>query len=624
MIPFLVRPGRVEALAEKVAEWDVVTLDCETTGLKTWLGDKVLGFGIGELRQVAEKPSYYYLPLSHFDAQNISAKELAPLRSVLAEKKVAGFNLKFDLHAADDILDFREPFTDVLPLARIVSTEERPILELNYLASRELGYEYQSECKTSEFYRSHVDWEARIRLHRWSVQEIGTKCCEDVHCTSLLYVKWTKDMPEGLGRLYRREMKMTAILYDMERRGLRFDPVELEEVGGRLEGLMDGLLADLRSQTDQELFNPRSSDKVAAAMEALNIAPRAFNKPKQDGTQSPSWNREHLVAVAHPVALGIAQYRALGTQTGGFIKLLREYVELALEIMHFSYQNWGTVTGRLSATNPNVQAMAKGWLQLGELGEEGEALAWSEEGPDKTLALRSIFVPRAGYAFLDADYSQIEMFIAGWFMAKVGYPELLELCQAEDVHRATALRVWGSDAPEFRRRAKWFNFGLLYGLGLEGLAYRIGCSLKEAKKYRTEYYEIIGPGYERVLMGIRGHLNDRGFVRNVYGRRYYVDVERAYVAFNYMIQGSVGDFVKFRQEQIRDLCRESDIHPLLTTHDDILFEVPVALLGSPEIGRLINVLEDGRRFFGMKLPVKVRVSQTNLAEMEEYRVPQAA
>ncbi len=622
MIPFLVRPGRVAELAKLAAGWDAVSIDAETTGLKTWLGDSVLGFGIGELRQ-GEKPSYYYLPISHFDADNIPPKMLAPLRLVLAKKRVLGWNLKFDLHALAKLLKFKPPFYDVLPLARIMSTEERPILELNYVASSELGYTYQSEAKTSEFYRSHIDWEPPRKMKRWSVQEIGTKCCEDVHCAAQAYLHFSKDMPESLKLLYRREIGLTEILYEMERRGIRFDPDELEEVGGRLEGLMDSLLADLRGDTAQELFNPRSSPQVEAVMEGLKIKPRAFNKPKQDGTQSPKWDRDNLLVVGHPVALGIAQYRALGTQTGGFISLLREYVKLQLEIMHFSYQNWGTVTGRLSAKDPNVQAMAKGWLQLGELGEEGEALAWSEDGPDKTLAVRTIFIPRPGYAFLDADYSQIEMFIAGWYMAKVGHPELLELCQTEDVHRATALLVWGSEAPEFRKRAKWFNFGLLYGLGLDALALRIGCSLKEATKYREQYYGTIGPGYYRVMQDIRAWLDTRGYVQNVYGRRYYIDVERAYIAFNYMVQGSVGDFVKFREARIRKLCRQLKMYSVLTTHDDILFEVPLALLDSPRVGQLVNILEDGAPF-GMRLPLKLTVSRTNLAEMEDYRVRKAA
>lgn len=623
MIPFLVRPGRVAKLADLVAGWKVVVIDGETTGLKTYLDDVVLGFSIGELRQQVDNPSYYYLPVSHFDADNIEPEELAPLRAVLAEKDLMGYNVKFDLHALAELLDFRKPYYDVLPLARIMSTEERPILELTYLAAQVLEYSWKSEAKTSEFYRSHKDWTHRMRLHRWSVTDIMTKCCWDVYTTGDLYKHYSKDIPSKLKELYGQEIGLTAILYEMERRGICFDPDELEKVGGRLDGLMEGLLSDLAERTARATFNPRSGPQVEAVMEELRIKPRGFNKPKKDGTISPKWDRDNLLAVSHPVALGIAQYRALGTQTGTFITLLREYVLQGLVIMHFSYQNWGTVTGRLSAKSPNVQAMAKGWLQLGQLGEEGEVLAWSEDGPDKTLALRSIFIPRPGYVFLDADYSQVEMFVAGWYMAKAGHPELLELCQSEDVHRATALLVWDSGEKEFRDRAKWFNFGILYGLGLESLSIRLGCSVKEAEGWRAQYYERIGPGYFRVVRQIRAWLNKRGYVQNVYGRRYYLDPDRAYIGFNYMVQGSVGDFVKFRLKAIERICEELDIHSLLTTHDDILFEVPEALLGSHHIRRLIDILENGQPF-QMRLPVKVRISRTNLAEMEAYDVPQAA
>lgn len=614
----------MEALAEKVASWEAVVLDCETTGIKTYLGDRLLGFGISELRPEEEERPCYYIPITHDypkddPAWNVAPKEIRRLAPALRGKPAFGYNVKFDLHCLRDTFGVEvfahSDLYDVIVPARLMATEERPFLDLDTVAYRTIGFEYTSPA---------AGHESEFGKRKWSLQDISLKCCEDICCTAELYLHWRKHMPERLQVLYRREIRLTRILFEMERRGLRFDPTELEDVGGKLEGMKDGLLNDLQSQTEIPDFNPNSSPQVEVLMDQLHIKPRAYNKPKKDGTKSASWKREHLLAVNNPLALGIAQYRALRHETSTFIAVLDKYAAQGDDVLHFFYQNWGTVTGRLSAKEPNVQAMAKGWLQLGEVGEEGEALCWSEDGPDKTLALRTIFIPRPGYVFLDVDYSQIEMFIAGWYLAKAGDPTLLKLCEEEDVHAATARWVWGSESAEFRKRAKWFNFGLLYGLGLAGLAYRLGCTEKEAEIYREQYFRKIGPGYHRVLRNIRAWLSTRGYVENVYGRRYYLDEDRAYVAFNYTVQGSAGDFVKFRQEMIKPLCQELDIHPLLTTHDDILLEVPEEVLGSHHLKRLIDILEDGTRPFGLRLPVKVRISRTNLAEMEAYSVPAAA
>ncbi len=619
MIPYLVRPGRIEELAGLAESWPAVVLDCETTGLDTYLGDRLLGFGIGNLRQEGE-PEYYYIPLTHNHPDddpkyNATLQELEPLRSVLEGKPTAGFHLKFDLHVLSFIFEFGNcPMFDILPWARIMSLEDRPFLDLESVAGRELSYVYKSKAAGQQkLYGKNV----------FTASEIGNKCCEDVFCSAELYKHWVDgDIPKRLLRLFKREARLTKILFGMERRGILYDPKAVGELDVLLAGKAEELLSQLRETTELPELNPRSSPQVEGLMEQLGINPLEYNPPKKDGTVSPKWDRERLLAVMNPTALGIAQYRALTYQMSNLIKHLKRHIACRQEVMRFNYQNWGTVSGRLSASAPNVQGMAKGWLQLGEAGETGEALKWDEDGPDKTIAVRTMFVPRPGYFFLEADYSQIEMFVAGWYMARVGDPTLLELCRTEDVHAATAKLVWGSDAPEFRKRAKWFNFGLLYGLGLEALAGKLDCSENQAKAFKRDYFKQIGPGYNICLRDIKSRLSTQGYEENVFGRRYYGSEEIAYIIWNYKVQGSAGDFVKFRQEAIEMICQELDIHPIFTTHDDILFEVPNELEGSHHLRRLIDILEDGSKPFGMRFPLKTKITRTNLAEMEDYRVPE--
>ena len=588
----------------------------------------MLGFGLGPLYQEGD-PGYYYISVSHDHAEdkpewNASSAELAPIAQALHGKILMGFNLKFDLHN----LDLYSPclpllsgdFYDILVLARIMSDEYRPILSLDVQSYRCLGYDRQTDVKAHEMVKKDG-----VLVRKWSAQQIGVKCCMDVHLTGQLYHHYKQmiaQAPDGrrLAALFRREVALTRTLFEMEKRGSAYDEGEVRDLDEKLSTLKEDLLAKLRSKTGEEGFLPNSNLQVSALMEKLGINPKA----KSQKTGAPSWGKEILLGIADKgceEALWIAQCRSFQHEISNIVSVLKRYAKIKMPAMHYSYQNWGTETGRMSAKDPNVMGMTQGWLQIGEIGEAGKVLAWSVDGPDKTISLRKPFEPRPGYVFLEADYRQIEMFIAGFYLKS---KRLLKLLEEEDFHAATALWVWGQATPEFRKMAKWFNFGLLYGMGPKELARRLKCSEKQARTYQNQYFEKIGPEYFKVLHNIERLLERDGYIKNVYGRRYYLSPEQAYLGLSYLIQGSAGDFVKFRLEAVRRFCQELDIRPILTTHDDILFEVPVEVLGSHHLRRLIDILEDGSNPFGMCLPVEVKIGRENLAEMEAFDVAKVA
>jgi DNA polymerase I len=607
MVPYLVRPERMRALAELAQSWQAVVLDCETTGLEIYLDDRLLGFSVGDLHG----EDCYYIPYGHKDAENVSAAAVKEFLELLAGRPVLGYNLKFDLHCLAHTYGEHfeaSPMFDILVQARLMSIMERPALDLESVAGREIGFEYKSPAAghQSEYGKVKATGEPY-----WSVSDIGTKCCEDVEATRRLYLHYKGRMPERLLRLFLLECRLTQRLYQMERRGVEYDPVVVE----RLDEIFGDLKATtqdrLRATTGVEDFNPNSNPQVTVVMAELGID----SPVKSEKTQKPSWSREILTELDHPVALGISQYRAFEHEKSNVVALLKRHIKAGQPILRGKYQNWGTVTGRLSSSGPNLQGMAKGWLQLGEVGEEGEPLHWSEEGPDKTISIRSIFIPGAGYEFIEFDYRQIEMFVAGYYFRDPNFQALLE---QEDFHRATSLWVWGSDGIEERKRAKVFNFGLLYGIGLKSLAKRLGTTVKVAEGYRNQYFQKLGPGYRSCMYKIRSLLEDVGYVENVYGRRYYLSPDTAYIGFNYLCQGGAGDFVKFRQLAIEELCQGEGVLPTFTTHDDIVVRAPLGWHRSEACHQLAAILEDGNPF-KMRLPVKMRVSAVNLVELQEVQ-----
>lgn len=201
MKTYLVAPGRVAALAEMVSRWPAVVLDCETTGLDLYTGDRVMGFAMGSLYP-QEEEEYYYLPLAHKDFAMVSPEELKSLWDAVAGKSLLGYNFKFDLHALSPLAgDFPDSkLYDVLVMARILAQKDRPLLSLEIVASQELGYSYVSEA---------AGHQAQYGKGKYSVHQIGLKCCEDVHCTRLLYLHFKEKLTGRLRQLYGMECLLT-------------------------------------------------------------------------------------------------------------------------------------------------------------------------------------------------------------------------------------------------------------------------------------------------------------------------------------------------------------------------------------------------------------------------------
>lgn len=605
MQPYLVAPGRIADLARLAAQWKGVVLDCETTGTNPWLGDKLLGIGIAD----PYGEDCYYIPTGHPDWPQTSIVELGTLKAALAGKPVLGHNIKFDLHASREVFEGfpGSQLNDTMVMARIMSVEERPILALDAVVGRELDYEYQSEAAGKE---------SQFGKGKFSCEQIGMKCCEDLDCTRRLYLYFKEKMPDSLRTLFMREVRLTRVLYEMEDRGIVFSPNTLKEQDELLEALKSDVQKDIQANIGKPDFNPRSNPQVTNLMAELGIEPLEYGEVTKKGDRNPRWNREVLKHIKHPVAKSIAQYRALGYEQSYFLAWLKRCPE---QVLHGSYNNAVTVTGRLSSSNPNLQNMPRGWLQMKS--QDGiELLEWDEKGQEHAISIRKIFVPRPGYVFLICDYKQVELYVGAFYLRMMGDKSFLRLLGQEDLHAATAQWLLGADPadplfPMWRRRAKEFNFGLWYGLGDQAMADRLKCSLEEAHDLRLRWFQKL-PGFSKLQRRVRKRLIDQDYVENVFGRRYYLHEDLTYVAVNYLVQGSTGDYVKWRLYYTRPYCQQWGIYPVLTTHDDIVFEVPIDLIGRREVIQpLIDILEEGSPF-GMRLPADAQVGSKNLVEKE--------
>lgn len=199
--------------------------------------------------------------------------------------------------------------------------------------------------------------------------------------------------------------------------------------------------------------------------------------------------------------------------------------------------------------------------------------------------IRKVFVPKDGFVFVDADYSQIELRILAHMS---GDERLIEAYKkAQDIHAITASEVFHTPLEEVtplqRRNAKAVNFGIVYGISAFGLSEDLSISRKEALQYIEKYFETY-PGVKKFLDGLVEHAKEQGYVTTLYGRRRPVPelkssnfMQRSFgerVAMNSPIQGTAADIMKIAMIRVdRELKRRNlESRIVLQVHDELLVE----------------------------------------------------
>jgi DNA polymerase-1 len=265
--------------------------------------------------------------------------------------------------------------------------------------------------------------------------------------------------------------------------------------------------------------------------------------------------------------------------------------------IHTSFNQTITATGRLSSSNPNLQNIP----------------IRTEAGRD----VRRAFIPKQGWHFLAADYSQIELRL----LAHYSGDEILisAFANDEDIHARTAAEVFFTDpqnvTPELRQQAKTINFGIIYGMGAYSLSRELGITRKMAQTYIDHYFERYN-GVKRFIDQTIEDARQTGRVSTRFGRiRHIPDInsknanmrgvaERA--ATNTPIQGTAADLLKLAMIQVdADLSQQGlKTAMLLTVHDELVFEVPEDELETVQ-QRVRQIMEN---IAELSVPLKVNMA----------------
>ncbi len=360
------------------------------------------------------------------------------------------------------------------------------------------------------------------------------------------------------------EQPLTRVLFDMEREGFGVDVEALKELGSQFTTEIDALRRQVYDLTGAPDFNLNSPKQLGEVLfEKLGLPTGKKNK---SGTYSTDAAILEGLSEVHPAIEPLLRYRKLMKLQGTYIEGLARLTDKKGRV-HTTFDQTGTLTGRISSLEPNLQNIP----------------VRSEEGRE----IRKAFVAKEGCLLLDADYSQIELRVLAHLS---GDPAMQDaFLKGQDIHTRTAAEVYGvpleAVTPAMRRGAKAVNFGIVYGISGFGLARNIGISRKEADAFIATYFDRYPKVREFMDRMVRlGHQN--GYVETLFRRRRDLPElfsgnrnlrsfgERA--AMNTPVQGTAADIIKLAMVRVRERLLSGGYQAklILQVHDELVVECP--------------------------------------------------
>jgi DNA polymerase-1 len=388
------------------------------------------------------------------------------------------------------------------------------------------------------------------------------------------------------------EMPLTAVLSRVERNGVRIDASRLARLSQQYETDLDRIEREIYALAGEKfkVNSPKQLQQILFEKLKLPVV-----KKTKTGYSTDEGVLEQL-ASQHELPGKILAWRRLAKLKSTYVDAIPPLVNERTGRIHPDFHQLGAATGRMSASNPNVQNIP----------------IRTEEG----VRIREAFVPAEGSVLVSADYSQVELRILAHYSADESLIEAFR--EGEDIHRRTAAEVAEISPDQVsddqRARAKAVNFGIIYGSSAFGLANQLGIATAEAQETIDAYFSRY-QGVRSFIDETMAHAKQQGWVATWLGRRRYLHdlqsrnrvlrqaAER--MAVNTVIQGTAADLIKKAMVDVdRGLAEMGHTAKMiLQVHDELVFEVPVD--EAAELGDWVRGCME--RVFELRVPLVVDV-----------------
>lgn len=529
-----------------------------------------------------------YLSLRHPDTETDETERNKRIITELLKSphQKVGTNLMYDLEWLEyegytikgerQDVQYAEPLID----------EYRRSYALSSLAKK-----YSSQRKATnvlEDYNSMMGWGGKAINNIWRMPSriAGEYAKVDAELPLEIFKKQKRILEtENLWEVYRMEMDLIPLMLQMRRQGVRLDMDLMKRTTQQVTDKHFQLKEQIFEWSRYE-FNPSASGQLAKVFDAKKIAyPR--NKPTTKMAEkglpgNPNLDKMALAAMTKldPICATILEYRHYDTIINMF---LQPYLELAVDgrlygsLHPLRSDKYGTVSGRFSASKPNLQ-------QVSAADEDGE-----EDTAMRGRIIRSLFIPEEGHKWAKADYSQVEYRIMAHYASGRGSEELREKYKADkntDFHKLIQEQT-GVD----RRTAKRLNFGGAYGMGVNTTAELFGWTMEEAEDFMNTYHAN-APYVKATRKAVAAVCSRRGYIFTLLGRKARIHSSRKlHSMFNRLIQGSAADVMKKAMVNSYEAGLYNVLKPHLTVHDELDVSYKDNSEGRDALRELVHIME---------------------------------
>jgi DNA polymerase I-like protein with 3'-5' exonuclease and polymerase domains len=480
-------------------------------------------------------------------------------------------------------------------IASALVDENQMRYDLNNCAKRYTG----KSKNESDLYAAAKDWgiDAKAEMYKLPAIYVGAYAEKDAEITLELWKELQKEIyTQDIESIFSLETELFPCLVDMRFLGVRVDVQAAHK-----------LKQELVEQEKQCLLEVGKETQVDVQIWAARSIAQVFDKLKLDydrteKTQSPSFTKNFLQNHPHPLVKLIAQAREINKAHTTFIDTILKHSykgRIHAEINQLRSDNGGTVTGRFSYSNPNLQQIPARNKDLGP-------------------RIRSLFIPEEGHTWGCFDYSQQEPRLVVHYAALqnlYGSGEVLDAYNDGDADFHSIVAEM-ADIP--RSQAKTINLGLFYGMGKNKLQAELGISKDKSDSLFRQYHNKV-PFVKQLMDNVMHRAQDSGKIRTLLGRlcRFHLwepnqfgihkalphdaalaehgpGIKRAYTykALNKLIQGSAADMTK---KAMIELYKEG-ITPHIQVHD----ELDISVDGNAD--KIVEIMENA---VNLEVPNKV-------------------
>jgi DNA polymerase I-like protein with 3'-5' exonuclease and polymerase domains len=558
---------------------------------------------------VAAGDMSWYFPIRHERGQNMDPKfTIKWLKKQMSTPNVTKLfhNATYDVGwLLAEGVEVQGPIIDTMIAAPLID-ENRFSYSLN-----NLGFDYVGERKSERSLRAAAEsfgLDPKGEMWRLPAKYVGDYAEQDAALTLRLWERLkTLINEQDLHHIFNLETSLIPLMVKMRANGVRVDLDRTEQVKEKLTEKCDELTKQIKHLTGVEV-NPWASSSVAKVFDSLGLSYPMTESEKP----SPSFKKAYLQSHPHEVAQMIVKLREFDKAGGTFIESILRHEHkgrIHTEFHQLRNDGGGTVTGRFSSSNPNLQQSPA-------------------RDPDIRQMIRGLFIPEDGTKWGSFDYSSQEPRLLVHFAASMPdamrHPVVDTIVDEYNTGDVDLHQMVADIAGIKRKEAKVVNLGIMYGMGKAKLASQLSISEAEAAQLLDTHKEKV-PFVRQLATIASKRAEENGQIRTLLGRvcrfndyepktfgysqalpleeavKKYGSVARlkrafTYKALNKLIQGSAADQTK---KAMAD-CYEAGLTPLLTVHDELCFSIE----SDDQAKQIKDIMENGLSNI-LKVPSKV-------------------